>query len=297
MKGPHLDPLREAVLRALPHLAGASFHVLAQGWHSTAVEVKAAPDALLVCKFPRSPEAEVALRREAGMLTALDGRVTLPIPRMRLHETSWRTPAIFSSHTKIAGDHLLGADYRRLSVAARERLAGDLARFHAELHAIDTNRMTAAGAVPVEAWQTPAAVRDFALPALPSELRAWAEDAVTAYERLSSDPLGEVYGFFDGHGWNMAFDHERGRLNGIYDFADSGIGALHREFVYSSFVSPDLTDRMVSAYEGLTGTPLDRKRIAVLTGMHRLSELAALAHDPVHRPEMVRNVVAWAAAG
>ena len=44
---------------------------------------------------------------------------------------------------------------------------------------------------------------------------------------MPPDPLGTVYGFFDGHGWNMAFDHARGRLNGIFDFGDSGFGPLH----------------------------------------------------------------------
>jgi len=33
-----------------------------------------------------------------------------------------------------------------------------------------------------------------------------------------------------------------------------------------------------------------------LTGFHRLSELAALADDPRHAPEMIRHVADWAAA-
>ncbi len=43
-----------------------------------------------------------------------------------------------------------------------------------------------------------------------------------------------VFGYFDGHGWNMAFDHEQGVLNGVYDFADAAIGPRSREFVYSN---------------------------------------------------------------
>jgi hypothetical protein len=118
-------------------------------------------------------------------------------------------------------------------------------------------------------------------------------EIIEAFEQLPADPHGLIYGFFDGHGWNMAFDHERGCLNGIYDFADSGIGPLHQDFIYTNFISPDLTERVVTAYEAITGRVLDRRRIALLTGMHRLSELAELADEPKHTSFMIRNVVEW----
>ena len=70
---------------------------------------------------------------------------------------------------------------------------------------------------------------------------------------LSADPHGTVFGFYDGHGWNMAFDHQRGVLNGIYDFADAGIGPLQQDFIYSSFIDEDLTLRIIAAYERITG--------------------------------------------
>ena len=119
--------------------------------------------------------------------------------------------------------------------------------------------------------------------------------ALRHLETLPPDPHGNIYGFFDGHGWNMAFNHAQGRLNGIYDFADSGFGPLHQEFIYSNFISPDLTARIISAYEMLTGRRLDRRRIAILTGFHRLSELAELADDPAHVGSMVQNAASCAA--
>jgi hypothetical protein len=119
-----------------------------------------------------------------------------------------------------------------------------------------------------------------------------AERTVAAWQDLPPDPDGTVYGFFDGHGWNMAFDHHRQQLNGIYDFAGSGFGDLHQEFIYTSFIAPDLTARIITAYEALTGRALDRQRIALLTGVHRLAELA---DDPVHLPAMIRHVADWSA--
>ena len=129
---------------------------------------------------------------------------------------------------------------------------------------------------------------------LEEELRDIAASTIDAYEALGPDPHGETYGFFDGHGWNMAFDHQRGRLNGIYDFADSGFGPLHQEFIYSNLVSPDLTERIITAYERETGRRIDRRRVSILSGMHRLTELAELADDPEHVPAMVLSVELWA---
>src|SRR5690606_20795878 len=126
-------------------------------------------------------------------------------------------------------------------------------------------------------------------------LRAYAERTVAAWQRLPPDPYGTTYGFFDGHGWNMAFDHARNRLNGVYDFGDSGFGPLHQEFVYPNFVAPDLTARIASEYEALTGRALARRRIDLLSGVLRLSELAELADDPDHVPAMIGRVADWAA--
>src|SRR5436190_18283732 len=93
----------------------------------------------------------------------------------------------------------------------------------------------------------------------------------------------------------MAFDHTANRLNGIYDFGDSGFGPLHQEFIYPNWIAPDLTARIVGEYEAMTGRSLDRQRIDLLSGVLRLSELAELADDPAHAPAMLTNVVDWSA--
>ncbi len=274
-------------MSARPDLQGAAFRILAEGWHSTALEV----DGRWVFKFPKSWAAETALLKEAAVLAAIRSRISMPVPEMRLH----REPRIFSCHEKLHGEPLLANDYQRLPESARQHLGEALGRFYAELHGLDASFMEAAGAGSIDAWQSPAQIRARAFPKLDGRLRKFGEAVVSAFERLSPDLHGTTYGFFDGHGWNMAFDHDRRTLNGIYDFADSGFGPLHQDFIYSNFISSDLTERTVSAYEDLTGRTLDRGRIALLTGFHRLSELAALADDPQHVESMVAHVAAWAA--
>jgi hypothetical protein len=132
-------------------------------------------------------------------------------------------------------------------------------------------------------------------PVLPKHLTHFAERTIHAFQNLEPDPYGQTYGFFDGHGWNMAFDHTHQKLNGIYDFADSGFGPLHQEFIYSNLISANLTERIIDEYEHITGCVLNRERISLLTGVHRLSELAELADDPEHVPMMLKFIEQWAA--
>ncbi len=107
---------------------------------------------------------------------------------------------------------------------------------------------------------------------------------------MPPDPHGVTYGFFDGHGWNMAFDATAQRLNGVYDFGDSGFGQLQQEFIYSNMISPDLTERIIGRYETLTGRALDRERIALLFEVLRLSELAQNVDDAHWGPISLETV-------
>ncbi len=282
-----LDTFRAAIIAVHPDLATAAFRPLPGGWHSRAVAV----DERLVFKFPQGVEAERALRREASILAAVRPHVTMPVPNLRLHEEE----PLFSEHAIIPGEHLETAQYEALPESGRQALADALARFYAELHALDRGVMEAAGALPIERWFDADAIAVGALPLLPDALRGFAEKTIAGWRALPSDPFGETYGFFDGHGWNMAFDHAASRLNGIYDFADSGFGPLHQDFIYSNFISPDLTARIIEGYERLTGRMLDRARIHLLTGVHRIWELAALADAPEHHATMIDSVAAWAA--
>ncbi len=195
--------------------------------------------------------------------------------------------------TKLRGEHLLTPQYERLPAEARRRLAADMALFFAELHRLDAPTMSAAGAGSIKPWLEPDDILRQVAPLLSPELRLYAERTIGAWQQLPPDPYGTTYGFFDGHGWNMAFDHTTNRLNGIYDFGDSGFGPLHQEFIYPNWIAADLTDRVVGEYEALTGRRLDRQRIDLLSGVLRLSELAELGDDPAHGPAMLRNVADW----
>jgi hypothetical protein len=68
--------------------------------------------------------------------------------------------------------------------------------------------------------------------------------------------------------------------------------ALHQEFMHPNWISPDLTERIITEYEVLTGRTIDRERVALLSGVLRLSELGG--SDPVRAASVVKSVADWA---
>lgn len=276
--------IRAALVGAFPQFERARISVAGRGWHSLAIDI----DDRFIAKFPQGPEAESALRREAGLLAAVRPHLTLPVPDMRLVEDG---PLLFSLHEKLGGEILLRSHYELLPATAQDRLAVILARFFAELHAIDPGSMRAAGAGPVEWWDVREATLQPVWRELPVETERQARAALDAY--MSRRWPQEVYGFFDAHGWNMAFDHGRQTLNGIFDFADSGLGPAAREFVPVSLVSPDLARRTIGHYEAFAGRRIDMRDVYLMTAAARLSEFAGALETGEHVGPLRELVIDW----
>lgn len=280
------DEYRKAIEACHPDLVGAELTVNTLGWESVAVIA----DGRVVLKFPRHTQAAESLRQEAATLEFLRPRLTMPVPNLRVFEG----PPVHSRHDMLLGDHLTGEIYEPLAVPVRNHIAEQLAGFFAEMHAVPRDEALAAGAVNDRSPMDPELLRRLALPHLSAHARLAAEEVLRAYVALPPDPRGEVYGYFDAHGWNMAFDGARGHLTGIFDFAGAGFGALHREFVQSSLVSADLTARTVLAYERRTGVRVDRARVILLTGIVGLSEVASTVHDGALLDQTAAMFETWA---
>ena len=272
----------------LPGLSGSEISTLASGWDSNAFAV----EGRIVIKVPKHAKARERLRREAALLALVRPKLTLPVPDLHLVEG----PPLFSWHEMLRGEQVQAADYHRLPEGARDRLGRDLGRFLAELHRVGVPAARDAGAVELAPWTPPGEVLSVIHPMLPPGMAVRAERVVADFVALPPDPLGQVYGHFDSHGWNMAFDPVGQVLNGVYDFADSGIGPRHQEFIYAGLVSFDLMGRVVRAYEAEAGLALDPARIATVAGMHRLWELAEGAGTMTERAAYVARFADWCAA-
>ena len=274
------DRYRAAIRAVRPDLAGVPMVLHTRGWDSNAVEAGE-----FIFKFPKHEDAPARLRREAKFLGLIAPRVPLAVPRMVLHEN----PTLFSEHRTIPGDIIETAGYDALSPAQQQAMAEALAGFYAALHAIPVEAALAAGAEPKPEWPQLDSILPRLRERLPASLHAFAGQAFADYLALPPEPT--IFGYFDGHGWNMAFDHERGVLNGVYDFADAAIGPLSREFTYSNLTSTDLTQRLIGAYEGLTGTAIDRRAVDLRTTVQHLSELGEAEGEGVDR--FAATVAAW----
>jgi aminoglycoside phosphotransferase (APT) family kinase protein len=283
-----LDPasLRAAIVRVFPDLAASTFTPQTRGWDSVAIDV----DDALIFKFPRHEAGRTGLVREAALLAIIHPRVSLPTPNMTLHSGGDLGPPLFSRHAKLRGGYLEPSLYAALGEAARDQLAQDLALFYAQLHGLPAGQLAAAGAGCIKPWLESDDILAKTWSVLPEGLRGYAERTLAAWRALPPDPHAQTYGFFDGHGWNMAFDPQAQRLNGVYDFGDSGFGPLQQEFIYANMIAPDLAARIIGRYETLTGLGLDRGRIALLFEVLRLSELAEHAGDAHWGPIALETV-------
>ena len=245
----------EAVIAIEPGVQSMAQRTLPGGWDCQAWSL----GERLVVKVPRGPDAAERLNREVSLLGALKGKVSLTIPEPVL--LAFQPTSVV--YPMIPGEPLLPDRYRQLDVRAKDRLAHDLGQLISELHAANLP------AHAVGAWPAPEDIVARVLPDLPRNLRLTATALVD--EVLSLPPDADVFGHFDLHGWNMAFDHNTGRLNGVFDFGDCGRGPLHRDHVYPSLTDPDLARRIAALQ------PVETGRLRLLAGLHRLFE----AGDPV----------------
>jgi hypothetical protein len=275
--------LRAAVVSTFPEFVGGRFDTLSQGFDSIALECDG-----WIFKFARIRAAELRLRREVSVLQFLKPRITMQLPQMAFVEG----PVPFTRHLKVPGDMLTSTQYAALDEGRRNALATRMAQLYAELHVLPLNRMQQVGAVGVDPWMAPSEILAGAGPKLPRGYKGFLERTVAAYKRLSISGDELVFGYFDGHGWNMAFDHTTGFLNGVYDFADSGFGARHRDLSYSNWISADLTLRIIERYQQLSPVEIDRDRVMLYTSALRLAELAAGFLD---EQQAVANVTGWVA--
>lgn len=254
---------REAIRAARPELAQAAWQVHTDGWDCLAVEV----GGRFIYKIPHHESAAERLRREPRALDLIRPHIRIAVPRMRL----LGGPLLISEHEKLAGDAIDTARYAELSQHARMRLALDLATFFAEIHAVPSELVARASCDGLRVWPPAPALLAKIDGRVPAATFAAAERALAAHERHGPDEM--VFGQFDLHGWNMAYDLASDRLNGLFDFAGAGVGGLHRDLSYPLFVGPDLADRVIAIYSSATGRAVDRERVYDAHGALRAIEL------------------------
>lgn len=283
--GPEIE--RGLIARVRPDLARMPLEEVATGWDCRVV---LAGDA--VFRFPRDAGAARRLEREPALLVLAARHVPVPVPTLTLHRAQAARFGLFSEHRRLRGDMVDAAAYHGFDDATREQLAADLAATYAALHRIDLDDARAAGAGPVAAWASADAIFPALSAVLDPALLGAAARVLSVAATLPDEAA--VFGHFDTHGWNMAFDLTAGRLAGLFDFGDAGIGPLHRDLSYPCFVSPDLAARTVRRYRSLTRHTVVLERVFTLHTVLRLVEVAAAREE--ERARFVWMLTDWLAA-
>ena len=245
-------------------------HVMANGFDNIAIM-----SPTHVFRFPRHEAARGRLIKEAGFLSLIREYVDLAVPDLRIHDG----PPLFSSHSLIPGQTLGATEYLALDKGQRDDLARTLAGFYAQLHSIPLNHAQQFGAKAVAELPNADSLLARALPLLPDAQHDWAKHVIATWRSLPSEDE-TVFSWFDGHGWNMAFDCKQAQLNGVFDFADAGIGSPHWDLQRTNLIHPDLTCRMIACYQRLSGRKMDLRRMQILTSVHRLSDFVSSFHHP-----------------
>ncbi len=276
---------RRAILAVRPDLAGVPLRTFGDGWDCLAVGAGET-----IFKFPRHAAAEARLRREPQAIALLAGRTALRLPTMTIHEVADDGgPVVFSAHDRVPGEILEPHSWAELSERERDRLADDVAAFFAACHAVPIDAAVAAGAAALRPRPSAREVAAAIVGRLPPNLAAVADFILVAHASLP--PERAVFGQFDTHGWNMAYDRAARRLVGLFDFADAGVGPRHRDLSYPSFLSPDFAGR-VARRVAAGGEAVDVTRLAIEHGFIRLADLAA-SDEPLPLAEAFG---AWRAA-
>ena len=225
-------------------------------------------------RVAKHEEAAAALAREACLLPRLAPLLDAAIPLPEIGFAGGGADPAFLAHRLLPGPELTAEGYLALPEAARDRCAGQIARFLRQLQSADLQLARACG-IP---WASYAARYAAVLERVRAELPGLAAEPERRYaEATLRDYLdsGAAAGFrpvllhgdlAPGH---VLYDGRTGDVTAIIDFGDVEVGDPARDltFLYEDF-GLDLLGRVMDALGG------DRE--ALLARAYRFHEILAI---------------------
>ncbi len=276
----------------VPDLVSASVDPLRlhSGFEKDAIELGA-----WIVRVPKNAAAEAAMRRERRLLAALAGKIHARIPHVERVAPAG-SPAYFDAYRRIPGEKFTHAAFDALSPEKLARLAGDLGRFLAELHAAIEVEMARELGFLAPPWPLPAArIRAALKPhrdAIPVATFALIDRALERHAALPApERLVFVHGDLGGH--NFTVDHTTGALRGVFDFGDAGIASPQLDFQYLEGYGDAFARAVVRDYEARAQVPIDVEAVHLRHVVNILCHVAFAAEDPVARQLAAK--LAWLA--
>lgn len=243
-----------------------------------------------VARFPRDEGAYEALQREEIFCRFVRGKVSLQTPDLKIFCADGYP---FSLHTFIEGQSLTADLYASLAEEKKDHIAESLAEFFVCLHRTPLQDALGLGAKSLEGYMGEQAMRAILEHEALSGIRDFGAYVLEEYGRVQVVELDLVFGHFDVHSENVAFDCAAGELSGVFDFADCGTGDVHREFYPVNLMSTDLCCRTMARYQEKTGRIIDRNRVRLYTVIADLSDLAESGPGHESAGRFIERVVCW----
>ena len=256
--------LRAALATAVPELAKMPIRINPRYVQSNPLywSASAIVDDAFVVKYAWSEVRATRLWREGELLRRLrqrDGSVALPEV-----VALTRDPALLVTRL-VDGEPMSWEWASALSDPDTEQVGGQLARFLAELHAVDAADLLGDLPVvhPTAQADTERLRRGF--PRLVDERRAaavlgwcdWVDDVLG-----TTQPVADVLAHGDLHGYNQVWDRTTRELRVVVDLEECGVADPHFDLRYlpGNAEGPRLLQSVMSTYASLTGRRLDVSR-------------------------------------
>jgi aminoglycoside 2''-phosphotransferase len=220
-----LAPLRRAVQEALPDLPLRTVEPLLEGWDNLVLDVNGE----WILRFARRPETLAQWRRELALLPELATDFPVALPRYEI--LAWdRLEHPFVGYRKIPGAPLRAGD---LAAAGSATLARDLAAILAALDRFPVARAAALLGIPdptPAAWRAEyqalrGRIERVVLPHLGPEPAAATRALLDAFlESAANFAFEPCLVHRDLFGGNLLWDRGSGRVTGVLDWGDAGVG-------------------------------------------------------------------------
>lgn len=238
------ETVREVLTQEVTDLKIDSLDLIGVGWDNWVAEVNSE----WIFRFPRRESISKVFRREDALLQALASNVNVEVPKY----TYKGTKTDFVGYRKIKGDDLTEEAYNALSDEQKAELAETFADFLLALHQTFTVD---------EARELGFKEQTYNLDSISAlkgtlaseELEKLLEDQLRDYRNRDLETMPQVLTHGDLCPENVAFDRERGVLNGVFDFTDATISTVALDLQKLFLIHPTFVKEVASRYARKTG--------------------------------------------
>lgn len=217
----------------------------------------------LVFRFPKNGKGRERLRREAGVLEVIRRHVHAGVPHFEKQTDD------FTVHRFLAGQPLYNHELLRLSSAAQDRLAEQLAEFLVQLHGIPDAELKQAGlltAAPedrtvyyLNLWEE---IRAEVYPHLWKDQKAWVEQLFRPLlgGSLAMTACQPVLTHNDLAPYHILYQPEPPGLRAVLDFGEAGPGDVADDFALLINIYGESFLERMGRFDPRIGDTIDRAR-------------------------------------